>query len=243
MKGLLIKDFKLMKMQKNFFIMIVVISFVVSLLTEDVTFMLGFISFITSLFTISTISYDEFDNGNAFLFTLPIDRKKYAAEKYVFGMLLGVCSLFLAIILAVILNLIEKSDTTSDILISAVMLLPFVFLLVSIMIPFQLKFGSEKGRIAISAALGIVFLISFILGELAAILGINIAEVINRISLLGAGGLFIVIFVISMIVVLFSMKISISIMNKKELLLCGGVPLRNKIYKARKEKKKDSRKN
>ena len=216
MKGLLIKDFKLMKMQKNFFIMIVVISFVVSLLTEDVTFMLGFISFITSLFTISTISYDEFDNGNAFLFTLPIDRKKYAAEKYVFGMLLGVCSLFLAIILAVILNLIEKSDTTSDILISAVMLLPFVFLLVSIMIPFQLKFGSEKGRIAISAALGIVFLISFILGELAAILGINIADVINRISLLGAGGLFIVIFVISMIVVLFSMKISISIMNKKE---------------------------
>ena len=216
MKGLLIKDFKLMKMQKNFFIMIVAISFVVSLLTEDVTFMLGFISFITSLFTISTISYDEFDNGNAFLFTLPIDRKKYAAEKYVFGMLLGVCSLFLAIILAVILNLIEKSDTTSDILISAVMLLPFVFLLVSIMILFQLKFGSEKGRIAISAALGIVFLISFILGELAAILGINIAEVINRISLLGAGGLFIVIFVISMIVVLFSMKISISIMNKKE---------------------------
>lgn len=216
MKGLLIKDLKLMKMQKNFFIMIVVISFVVSLLTEDVTFMLGFISFITSLFTISTISYDEFDNGNAFLFTLPIDRKKYAAEKYVFGMLLGVCSLFLAIILAVILNLIEKSDTTSDILISAVMLLPFVFLLVSIMIPFQLKFGSEKGRIAITAALGIVFLISFILGELAAILGINIAEVINRISLLGAGGLFIVIFVISMIVVLFSMKISISIMNKKE---------------------------
>jgi hypothetical protein len=216
MKGLLIKDFKLMKMQKNFFIMIVVISFVVSLLTEDATFMLGFITFITSLFTISTISYDEFDNGNAFLFTLPIDRKKYAVEKYVFGMLLGGCSLFLAIILAVILNLIEKSDTISNILISAVMLLPFVFLLVSIMIPFQLKFGSEKGRIAISAALGIVFAISFILGELAAILGINIAEVINRISLLGAGGLFIVIFIISMIVVLLSMKVSISVMNKKE---------------------------
>lgn len=216
MKGLLIKDFKLMKMQKNFFIMIVVISFVVSLLTEDATFMLGFITFITSLFTISTISYDEFDNGNAFLFTLPIDRKKYAVEKYVFGMLLGGCSLFLAIILAVILNLIEKSDTISNILISAVMLLPFVFLLVSIMIPFQLKFGSEKGRIAISAALGIVFAISFILGELAAILGINIAEVINRISLLGAGGLFIVIFIISMMVLLFSMKISISVMNKKE---------------------------
>lgn len=216
MKGLLIKDFKLMKMQKNFFIMIVVISFVVSLLTEDVTFMLGFISFITSLFTISTISYDEFDNGNAFLFTLPIDRKKYAAEKYVFGMLLGGCSLFLAIILAIILNLIEKSDTISNILISGGMLLPFILLLLSILIPFQLKFGSEKGRIVISAVFSIVFLISFVLGKSIGMLGINIAEVINRISLLGAGGLFILIFVISMIVVLFSMKVSISVMNKKE---------------------------
>ncbi|BBK62366.1 transporter [Amedibacterium intestinale] len=216
MKGLLIKDFKLIKMHRNYFAMIIAIAFVISLLTEDTTFMLGFISFITSMFTISTISYDEFDNGNAFLFTLPIDRKKYAAEKYVFGMLLGGCSLFLAIILAIILNLIEKSDTISNILISGGMLLPFILLLLSILIPFQLKFGSEKGRIVISAVFSIVFLISFVLGKSIGMLGINIAEVINRISLLGAGGLFILIFVISMIVVLFSMKVSISVMNKKE---------------------------
>ena len=215
MKGLLIKDFKLIKMHRNYFAMIIAIAFVISLLTEDTTFMLGFISFITSMFTISTISYDEFDNGNAFLFTLPIDRKKYAAEKYVFGMLLGGCSLFLAIILAIILNLIEKSDTISNILISGGMLLPFILLLLSILIPFQLKFGSEKGRIVISAVFSIVFLISFVLGKSIGMLGINIAEVINRISLLGAGGLFILIFVISMIVVLFSMKVSISVMNKK----------------------------
>ena len=216
MKGLLIKDFKLIKMHRNYFAMIIAIAFVISLLTEDTTFMLGFISFITSMFTISTISYDELDNGNAFLFTLPIDRKKYAAEKYVFGMLLGGCSLFLAIILAIILNLIEKSDTISNILISGGMLLPFILLLLSILIPFQLKFGSEKGRIVISAVFSIVFLISFVLGKSIGMLGINIAEVINRISLLGAGGLFILIFVISMIVVLFSMKVSISVMNKKE---------------------------
>ena len=216
MKGLLIKDFKLIKMHRNYFAMIIAIAFVISLLTEDTTFMLGFISFITSMFTISTISYDEFDNGNAFLFTLPIDRKKYAAEKYVFGMLLGGCSLFLAIILAIILNLIEKSDTISNILISGGMLLPFILLLLSILIPFQLKFGSEKGRIVISAVFSIVFLISFVLGKSIGMLGINIAEVINRISLLGAGGLFILIFVISMIVVLFSMKVSISVINKKE---------------------------
>ena len=33
----------------------------------------------------SSISYDEFDNGNAFLFSLPITRKDYVLEKYIFG--------------------------------------------------------------------------------------------------------------------------------------------------------------
>ena len=216
MKGLLIKDFKLLKGQKNFFMTITAISIIMIIVSPGTSFPIGFLGFVGALFSLSSISYDEFDNGNAFLFTLPIDRKKYAAEKYVFGMLLGGCSLFLAIILAVILNLIEKSDTISNILISGGMLLPFILLLLSILIPFQLKFGSEKGRIVISAVFSIVFLISFVLGKSIGMLGINIAEVINRISLLGAGGLFILIFVISMIVVLFSMKVSISIMNKKE---------------------------
>ena len=34
--------------------------------TDDVIFPLGFLSFIVSLFTVSTISYDDFDNGNWF---------------------------------------------------------------------------------------------------------------------------------------------------------------------------------
>ena len=72
MKGLLIKDFKLMMMQKNFFAMIVVIAVVMTVFTDDIAFPLGFLTFVVSMFTLSTISYDEFDNGNAFLFSLPV---------------------------------------------------------------------------------------------------------------------------------------------------------------------------
>ena len=77
MKGLLIKDFKLMKMQKNFFLMMIAIVIAISFFQNEISFPLGFLPFVISLFSLSTISYDEFDNGNAFLFSLPISRKDY----------------------------------------------------------------------------------------------------------------------------------------------------------------------
>ena len=74
MKGLLIKDFRLMKVQKNFLTLITVIGVFMALFSENVSYTIGFISFIFSLFSISSISYDELDNGNAFLFSLPVTR-------------------------------------------------------------------------------------------------------------------------------------------------------------------------
>ena len=53
------------------------------------TFAIGFLTFVMSLFSVSSISYDEFDNGNAFLFSLPITRTTYVVEKYCFGLILG----------------------------------------------------------------------------------------------------------------------------------------------------------
>lgn len=106
MKGLLIKDFKLMLMQKNFFIIIIVVACLISISSQDPTFMIGFITLILSLFTVSTISYDEFDNGYPFLLTLPFSRKTYVLEKYVYGLILGtgawivsvmICSLMLIV--------------------------------------------------------------------------------------------------------------------------------------------------
>ena len=70
MKGLLIKDFKLMKMQRNFFFVIVMISVGQALFSGSLSVPIGFATFVFPLFTLSTISYDEFDNGNAFLFSL-----------------------------------------------------------------------------------------------------------------------------------------------------------------------------
>ena len=57
MKGLFVKDLKLMMLQKNFLLLILAIVIGMMIFTDDVIFPLGFLSFIVSLFTVSTISY------------------------------------------------------------------------------------------------------------------------------------------------------------------------------------------
>ena len=56
MKGLLIKDFKLMKMQKNFFLMMIAIVIAISFFQNEISFPLGFLPFVISLFSLSTTS-------------------------------------------------------------------------------------------------------------------------------------------------------------------------------------------
>ena len=43
--------------------------------TDQISFAITYTSVITIMTAISTISYDTFDNGNAFLFTLPLAEK------------------------------------------------------------------------------------------------------------------------------------------------------------------------
>ena len=55
MKGLLVKDFKLMMLQKNFLLLILAIVIGMMIFTDDVVFPLGFLSFVASLFTVMMI--------------------------------------------------------------------------------------------------------------------------------------------------------------------------------------------
>ena len=81
MKGMLIKDFMLLKNQKQFFVTILVFAFVFFGIYDDTTFAFTYIVVLCTLFTISTISYDEYDNGMSFLFTLPCFLQALFGEK------------------------------------------------------------------------------------------------------------------------------------------------------------------
>lgn len=216
MRGLLVKDFKLMKMQKNFFLIIVAVSIFIVATSEDSSFAIGFLGFVGSLFTLSSISYDEFDNGNAFLFSLPITRKSYVIEKYSFGLIIGCSSWMFGTIISLIAVQIKNTGSFADTLIIALMVLPTVLFLLAIMLPFQLKFGGEKGRIAIIGAMGLISVIGIIITKIAEVLGVDFEEIFNRLSTLSIQMSIALLIVVSLFILFLSYGISLKIINKKE---------------------------
>ena len=96
MKAMLIKDLKLMKNLKHFFLLILVIGVACSVVYNNPSFVIAYMTVIFSSMAVSTISYDNYENGAAFFFTLPVSRKGYVREKYVLSMILVVVSLIAA---------------------------------------------------------------------------------------------------------------------------------------------------
>lgn len=191
MKGLLIKDLKLMKKQKTFFLILLIMSIAFTGMDGGENFIVGFLTFICSLFSVSTISYDEFDNGNAFLFTLPFNRPDYVKEKYLFGLLMGVIACAFGTIVSTIAYMLKNSamDLT-EWLPACLIFIIFDLLLLSFLLPFQLKFGAERGRIAMLIAFGIIFVAVFLLAQLLKSMNIDIDAMVAKLSDVGLAGLF-----------------------------------------------------
>ena len=112
MKGMLIKDFRLLKNQgKTLILMLLAVAVFMNLITDvGPSFVVGYITIIFSLFTVSTISYDEFDNCYLFLMTLPVSRKNYVNEKYLFALLSIVLTWCVGMVLGTGLMLMSNSE-------------------------------------------------------------------------------------------------------------------------------------
>src|SRR5699024_6252402 len=134
MKGLLIEDFRLMKVQKNISAMIMVIGIGMALFSNNTSYTIGFVSFIFSLLSVSTISYDELDNGNAFVFSLPISRKTYAVEKYCFGLIRSLGAWLAVAVLATAAGVVRGQGPVSELVITAFIVLPLVLFMMAVMI-------------------------------------------------------------------------------------------------------------
>ncbi|MFR5702603.1 MAG: ABC-2 transporter permease [Eubacterium ramulus] len=159
MRGLLEKDIRLLMHSKQTFVCFIA-SAVVLGVAQKSTFMLGYLPFFISAILVSTLSYDEMDHGFAFLFTLPINRKIYVREKYVFCMGGAVIVWSLTMMLyVIILNVRHTPAVISEEVLKGLSFLPIVIFFLSLLIPMQLKFGVEKSRlvmIGVSVLVGVM---------------------------------------------------------------------------------------
>lgn len=221
MKGLLIKDFYFAMQQKRLFLIILLMFgvFYISQGTESAPFVISYTTLMGGMFVLTSIGYDDFENNISYLMTLPITRKEYVLEKYLFGML-GVISFWL---FPTIVYTVMKMEMISEVLIIASLSLAVVTAFEMIMIPVQLKFGGEKGRMALIGVVAAGMLLLYFLKEIgtrlmnssdaAKQLFENIIHGLENSSgwMLGAG---IVVFLV--IEGLISYRISLKVITKKE---------------------------
>lgn len=219
MKGLLIKDIKLMGNMKNSLLLILLISIVMTTYIKDASFLIMYLGMIGTTFATSTLSYDEFDNGYSFLLSLPVTRKGYVMEKYGFGLLLSGSGWLLGTVLALAAGIVRGSREPLDIIMTSIVLLPAVFFLLAVMIPFRLKFGSEKGRVVVICAAGAAFLVFTVAAEIVKRTNLDLDSIWGKLTLQGAG-VMAASLAIGTVILLISYRLSVSIMEKKNSDQC-----------------------
>lgn len=163
---MLIKDFRILKHQgKTLFLMLLVVAVFMNLITDvGPSFIVGYITIIFSLFTATTVSYDEFDNCYLFLMTLPVTRKKYVNEKYLFALLSIIFAWCAGIMLGTILMIAQPSAEVdaADWFGTCLGYIFTAWIFVSVMLPIRLKFDAEKARYANLIMIGGVFIVAFL---------------------------------------------------------------------------------
>ncbi len=220
MKGLLTKDFRLLLQRKRFFVMIIVIAVLMGFSGQENSQMVtGYLTItVAMIFSISSINYDEFDNCYAFLLTLQVSRRTYVRGKYVFGFLLGLGAWLLSMLIGYAGMLFRRIPLIVGEEFSAKLIFLVIgIVLLDVMIPVQLKYGSERGRMAMAALIGGFAAVIYIVRRIMENMGIDLGRIFASMpvkpgkGILAAGGVLAL-----AAATLLSVLISQRIMEKKE---------------------------
>lgn len=147
MRGLLCKDFHLAMVQKRYFLGVFGVMLFLFVTGQNETFVIGYTTMLSFFFTITTINFDDYNKAGSFLFTLPFERKQYALEKYLFGILFGGMGWGIGVISGLIsLKIKGNFSGIAEYFLSSSAIFCVMLCFLALMIPIELKFGAEKGR-------------------------------------------------------------------------------------------------
>ena len=149
MAGLLEKDIRLLLHLKQALVIFPVIAIFMAASNNGISVMC-YLTVMIAILSITTASYDEMDNGYAFIMSMPVDSRMYVREKYLFCNGISLTVWAFSVILYTVVGLVKGTQNIiADDIIMEIVLIPVVVIMISVMLPIQLKFGLEKSRVAI----------------------------------------------------------------------------------------------
>ena len=218
-RGLLEKDFRLFFRQGSSFFLALAFVALFFILTgkTGVTFIAIYIPSVMAVYSGNTISYDENEHGYTYLFSLPVNRKIYVREKYIFSFIMTVCGWGMGVICAGIMVLIKPGEFFDVETLIMELITIFVFQAIAgIVIAIRLRFEGEKGRMVLPIAILIIFAVCYTIGHFLET-KLELKESISyMIGEIGDFEIAILLIVLSLLVWFASYKYSMRVMKKKE---------------------------
>lgn len=201
MKGLFKKDLLLLKSQIKYIVMIVVICLIMAYANSGFAYISSYLTFMGTGLVFNSFSYDMYHNEMAYLFALPISKKEYCLEKYIYAFTITFISWLIAFLIT------SATHINLETVIVQLAMLFSGFIYISITIPVVIRYGREKATIIV---LMLVLLLFLAVASGATSVGMLMSN-FSGFTLIGIYAF------IVLIALILSYRSTISILNDKEL--------------------------
>lgn len=214
MKGMMLKDFYLLKELRKMVILFAAISVMMTIGGGNEAFVMGYFNVLMLSVAMNSTSYDDYNNGYSFLFTLPVTRKEFVCEKYIFGFLVSFSGWLYTVILTATSLAVRGSLVIEEWVLIWLAFLGMSVLGLAVSLPAAIKYGSDKGRIMMIVFMAAVFVVVIFGGKLAKGMNIDLNYWLYRLL---EGRLLPILFAAALaLALLISYNSSVRIMEKKE---------------------------
>lgn len=156
MKGLLLKDWYMMKKYCKNYIFIAAIFIAISLMNSDNLFFVFYPCLLCGMIPVNLLGYDERSRWLQYSGTLPYTKTQLVSVKYLIGLMAQVAVLLATGIAQGIKMSLDGTFVLNDFIVLLLLLLSVATFTSSISLPFIFKLGVEKGRTAYYVMIGFV---------------------------------------------------------------------------------------
>lgn len=203
MKGLFFKDIMNLKQQWMIYMILVVFWGVLSLFAANDSLMFSCMGIFLVLTPISAFAYDERTKWDAYAMTTPLSRRAIVLSKYLLGWVM-LAFLFAVMMIAAVISRGHFVEKVSSLL----TVLGVMLICLSVELPLQFRFGSEKGRM--------ISMVCVMIPVIIVVAGGRISDYVPEMPAVNAFSIAAAVFVLGALTQLLSVWISVRIYHKKD---------------------------
>ena len=166
MKGLLLKDWYMMRKYCRVYLVICLGFLFLSMMDSENMFFVFYPCLLTGIVPVNLLAYDERSRWLQYSGTLPYTRAQIVSGKYLIGLLIQAAVLSATGIVQSIRMAVNGNFVLNDLLVLILLMLSVTAITSSITLPFVFRLGVEKGRAAYYVMVGFVCAVSVLLTKL-----------------------------------------------------------------------------